>query len=1170
MLRLYYSNRTEQLLAALVEELEEERALPGASLFLRPQVVVPNRNVEAYLKLGIAQKVGISAGLEFHFLTGCVADVLRAQGTHVRLVDGATLRGMLLMHFHDASAMSHEELAPVQGYLLAAGAAPDALDIRRYQLATELSRLFEEYSYSRPDMLGAWRDGHLVLSGTPHAGVERWQRRLWLDLFGEGGAFPRRRENGETWALLHDLVDARAPLSLSKAPRRLHVFGFSYVASVFHRLMAQLATQRELRVYAPNPCEEYWEDVALAPRTPPCEDPFSLERADTPALRLWGRPGRENIRLLNSLADCDFEARFVDPCADGTSLLRQVQRDILYRHPDRADSDPLSLHDGSIRLLEAPGIRREVEIVASEIWRLLLESDAREETPSLRLNDIAVIVPSQAAERYIPHVAAVFDECHELPCHFVDLPLSRENRVVDAGLKLLALPLGTFTRRELLSVATHGLVARRFPGVDPREWITMCDRLGIFHGADRSDHAETYIQRDLYNWDQGMRRAALGVFMTGESSGDERAFSLGGERYFPDEQPLSAHENAGWLILLVRSLIADSRHARSARLTLSEWAHFLQSFLGAYLAPQDEEEQRALLRCQHALGQIGSHAFGEAKVSYRIAHELAKEALVGLSAESGHYLADGVVVSSLLPMRAVPFKVVFLLGMGEGLFPAPDHAHHLDLRAASRRPGDVSPRERDKYMFLETLLSTRDRLYLSHVAREPTTGEPLSASPVVLELMQILRGYTSREALQQEVVRHPLRRHDAGYFSGDGPLWSAHPEARREAQALALGNHLRAYLHEGRLPDRVRLEKEVRAPIWKRLEECLRIVSPPASQERVGPEGVVRIPVTVLRRFLECPLQGHARFWLRLEELEEDLGSLEDEPLMTDLGAGVGITRRIMVDSLIRGCDPLSLHAERAGTLELKGLVPTGIFGDAERAKHRSWLTAWSRQVSALGHGMAPSAHLECFGCADEHTTSGTVLPPICLEVDLPGGQGSTRRFAEIVGKTEVLVGEPDGSLLLGARRHGKDVDASVRNQRDVLRAFLDQVLRAAAGSHEGPHQAHLCFADEAQGAPVTVSLAPMSQKEAKGYLTNIVADLLGHPHAYLLPCEAVFLYWHHEGRMSLCECVEAAIERESSSSRFGPIPMAERFAPPPEDEARAIVARRFGPFLDRLGTTGK
>ena len=94
-------------------------------------------------------------------------------------------------------------------------------------------------------------------------------------------------------------------------------------------------------------------------------------------------------------------------------------------------------------------------------------------------------------------------------------------------------------------------------------------------------------------------------------------------------------------------------------------------------------------------------------------------------------------------MRSLPFRVVFLCGLGEGRFPAVDGPNPLDLTLASRQAGDVSPRERDKYLFLETLVCARERLYLSYVARDAQTGDELAPSTVVHELMRHLhRGRT--------------------------------------------------------------------------------------------------------------------------------------------------------------------------------------------------------------------------------------------------------------------------------------------------------------------------------------------------------------------------------------------------------------------------------------------
>src|SRR5207244_134621 len=152
---------------------------------------------------------------------------------------------------------------------------------------------------------------HLRFAGKPAADVERWQRRLWLALFDAKGA----ARIGETARRF--LPDAFAAVDAAKLalPASLHVFALSNVAPEFIRIFERLAQQTDLHVYALNPCLEFWEDVdtswglvvdRLVHRRPrignvfatDSDDPFNLLSSDdTPALRLWGRPGREHVRL---------------------------------------------------------------------------------------------------------------------------------------------------------------------------------------------------------------------------------------------------------------------------------------------------------------------------------------------------------------------------------------------------------------------------------------------------------------------------------------------------------------------------------------------------------------------------------------------------------------------------------------------------------------------------------------------------------------------------------------------------------------------------------------------------------------------------------------------------------------------------------------------------------
>ena len=75
-----------------------------------------------------------------------------------------------------------------------------------------------------------------------------------------------------------------------------------------------------------------------------------------------------------------------------------------------------------------------------------------------------------------------------------------------------------------------------------------------------------------------------------------------------------------------------------------------------------------------------------------------------------------------------------MLGMGEGLFPGHDSDTTLEIRSARRRLGDTKPSEVKKYLFLETLMATRERLVVSYPSHDIVKDAELFPSGMVCEL----------------------------------------------------------------------------------------------------------------------------------------------------------------------------------------------------------------------------------------------------------------------------------------------------------------------------------------------------------------------------------------------------------------------------------------------------
>jgi exodeoxyribonuclease V gamma subunit len=1169
LIRICTSHGTEVLLDAFVENLADERKRRGP--FAPVEVVVPNRNVETYLRLGVCERSGIAANIETTFLRKFLASVAEKAVPGARVADVGHVEGHLLALLHDDGLLARPILAPVREYLVAAGTHRDAVDRRRCQLAAQLAKLFDEYASSRPDMLAAWAKGEDDARAGDEAEIRVWQRALWLEIFGPKGrlAKPARDIRYQSLETLWNEAMAQEPAPF--AGQTLHVFGLSYIATAYHRMLAALARHSEVRIYTLSPCREDASTLS-APPDSSASDPHGLLKDTQLALRLWARPGRENLRLLARLDgasfDARFDARFDTKGGDHGALLCQVQDDIVERRT-RETAAATEIIDGSLRVLPCPSLRRELEVVAAEIWSLVRKD------PSLRLCDISVIVPEASKDLYLAQISTVFAESCELPHNIVDLSAANGHPAARAIELLVRLPFSSFSRKDFLPLLTHPCLMARFPEATPTAWRRLASDLGIVRGADRRDLENTYVERDLFTWEQGLRRLALGALIDTPEERVGPPLELGGESYLPGPAVASDDESSLGFGLLARSLIADARFASGPERPLSEWFTFVRGLVASYIVLDEEDDagQAIVAKTLTALDDLADNGLGDLPVSYRIAAELALRAIAALPWSRGHYLSSGVTVATLVPMRAIPFRAVFVIGLGQHAFPRPARRPELDLRGLEREVGDVDRREQDLYMFLETLLSARDQVVLSYVARDEITGDELPASPVLLELRALLaQGYLRPAALARlfgddKTTWPPLRRYDDS-------------DERRAVLPAAESEHRAKQMASAPVPQATSPKP---APGSSRTRA--RKTSPKSSPAS-GPKV---IPLSALYRFLQDPLQGSARFRLRMvEEDDSALVDVEDEPFDLDGLTKSRLVSATMPESILAAQGTpdwetvLATYERQSLALELAGQTPTGILRQAtlrtEQALLRDWHGLLPQVLSASVADCRKIRLLAGDGPVPERSCNLVCLRAPGFRLRLAGSGESDDIDVRIAGETGLWARCSDAldtSLTFSSSRRIKKETRG----REELRAFLEYVVITAAGArpeHHG-HRSDLFFRDaKEKGDLRTLRFGPLSQERALTYLEELCADLLmgarnqdGAPtgvHPYLLPHEAV-LSSHRNGSPVLDEiarlCENAQEPGGGFSSMRGPVRLAiDRYAAPTEEEAKRMVERRFGLFF--------
>lgn len=1116
MLRVIQSNRLEELAGAIAD------ALPAGDPFARPTIVVSSRLVGRWLQYELARRRGITGALDLPFLEPFLERTYRTET--LRGLDRPRLAARVASALADPALLAEPALAPVRGYLAADGGDDS---VRRVQLAARAAALLWDYALNRPDWLDAWDDGREADVGEVDPAALAWQRRLY-------DAIARIDADGVRWVPVPRLPQARRRMGLPApvlgAP--VHLVGFSYLARA--HLDALAALSGEVRVAMVTPCAEYWEDVPGRRRR------GEAQVIDEPlALMTWGGPGRDTASMLLGASEGDVTEHVAEPGTAQTALAAW-SRDILHR------AAPTTIHgDAGVAVLACPSISRELEIVGSEIWRLL-RADA-----SLRATDITILVAGEpeARARYLAQVAPVFGSLHRLPFHLIEAPAAGSGRVAEAALELLELGLGRFTRREMLALMTHPAVLARHPHVDPADWVRWCERLGIAHGAEAADHKGTYLEgSEAFHWTQGIRRLALGAFVAGERAGLDEAVALGGCELLPEELTPDQEPSAATFALLARSLIADARWLADRAEPLRRWAEILPALVEAYLgdlATSGDVSAAAGARARVAdvLRGLGELDLDGRLVPYREVVELARQRLGAMREGRGEPLAHGVMIAPLEPMRPLPSRVTFVVGLGEGIFPAGDQPSPLDLRTQRRR-GDVAPRDRDRYGFLEALLAARRRVYLSYVARDEQSGDPRAPSSVIHELAEMLAPYlgvaTAAEALARLTVVHPLRR-------WDDPETSASPAAARERHAIEVRRSLDEHLRTARraAPDAGRLRELLAAPELTGLRERLRLdladgVPPPGDDD----DAPVVISLATLRRFLEAPVQAWAQVVLRLDalDMDEDGAQREDEPFDVAPRDRAAVLREVFALHLGAGGQrPQSLEWAYEAVRKrrtLAGQAPLGLFGEAARRRDLDRLGSWRDDLEERG-ALGGPWHRIGFGRAT--TKVATLEKPIALDLSL---RGRTRRV-EIVGTTELFGGPKRERSVVLVNREATD--------EHRLRNGIDHLVLAAADLASGAREGLVL------GEKIDVRrLAPWTRADAVAHLTTLVGELLGGPHAYYLT-----LYLAKNA-------LRGSDLRKPTPNPSDPMPPLG-WGPLDRDpglvipgDAAAIARRRLAPLLDR------
>ncbi|HHW7616800.1 TPA: exodeoxyribonuclease V subunit gamma [Escherichia coli] len=914
MLRVYHSNRLD-VLEALMEFIVERERLDDP--FEPEMILVQSTGMAQWLQMTLSQKFGIAANIDFPLPASFIWDMFVRVLPEIPKESAFNKQSMSwkLMTLLP-QLLDREDFTLLRHYLT------DDSDKRKlFQLSSKAADLFDQYLVYRPEWLAQWETGHLV-EGLGEA--QAWQAPLWKALveYTHELGQPRWHRANLYQRFIETLESATTcPPGL---PSRVFICGISALPPVYLQALQALGKHIEIHLLFTNPCRYYWGDIkdpaylaklltrqrrhSFEDRELPLfrdsENAGQLFNSDgeqdvgNPLLASWGKLGRDYIYLLSDLESSQELDVFVDVTPD--NLLHNIQSDILelenravagvnIEEFSRSDNKrPLDPLDSSITFHVCHSPQREVEVLHDRLLAML------EEDPTLTPRDIIVMVAD--IDSYSPFIQAVFGSApadRYLPYAISDRRARQSHPVLEAFISLLSLPDSRFVSEDVLALLDVPVLAARFDITEEglrylRQWV---NESGIRWGIDDDNVRELELPTTgQHTWRFGLTRMLLGYAM--ESAQGEWQSVL---PY--DESSGLIAELVGHLASLLMQLNIWRRGLAQER-PLEEWLPVCRDMLNAFFLPDAETEAAMTLieqQWQAIIAEGLGAQYGDAVPLSLLRDELAQR--LDQERISQRFLAGPVNICTLMPMRSIPFKVVCLLGMNDGVYPRQLAPLGFDLMSQKPKRGDRSRRDDDRYLFLEALISAQQKLYISYIGRSIQDNSERFPSVLVQELIDYIG--------------------QSHYLPGDEALNCDESEARVKAHLTCLHTRM-PFDPQNYQPG----ERQSYAREWL----------PAASQAGKAHSEFVQplpftlpetVPLETLQRFWAHPVRAFFQMRLQVNFRTEDSEIPDTEPFILEGLSRYQINQQLL-NALVEQDDAERLFRR----FRAAGDLPYGAFGE--------------------------------------------------------------------------------------------------------------------------------------------------------------------------------------------------------------------------------------------------
>ncbi len=737
MLNLYKSNKIEVISELLAEELKISPPPINKNL----EIAVPNYFLGKWLSEQITIRNKISALYELKTISSYTESLLTNcfPGIDMGLWNFESIKWGIIDSLEELN--SFKESYPLRNWINKYLDNKKTIDGDLYNLTKKITKNFIDYLIFRPEMISEWHRSEInSLTLFKNLNSDQFWQPILYKLLEK-----KITEKPSCLYMIEVIKNFRKnKIFQIKIPNKIYIISDNNLSKLHINFYSEISKFTEVNLYLLSAGDDLWNRINCLEGELEFDNFDSkLNLNNTNIEKIFGKFGanfqklieeniyKEGINLKNNLIYIDPTTHFYDK--KDIPLLNQIQKRLI---DNNCNDFIVNERDDSILLCEHFNQNSQLEYIRNKIIEIINTCE------NIKYSDIAILSPQ--TNQIKPYLRYIFNNelinGEKIPYFFID-----ENNHDLPDIYKFLIDITEIANEKITLEKIDYILSKKviqnifdFDITEKDEIIFLLTQVGFHWGLDANERLGE--EKNTLEW--CINRITLGLIY-------EKEINLGSLNLKPFNLKNISLDLNKWVKLLL------------------DFKKYINLLRGSFSYSSWVEKINLILK---SIGESNANFKLEISEINRILHNhtiplisddliflnVFREILISCINEAKYQSKsriNKILVSDIENSRHIPHKIIFLIDMNSVYYPKLSKNENINLLNNKYHLGDPSVFEREKYSFLEVLISCRDKFIVSWIKND-TNNKKLDVSFPIKELISFFDSFLN-QSQRELIIKYP-------------------------------------------------------------------------------------------------------------------------------------------------------------------------------------------------------------------------------------------------------------------------------------------------------------------------------------------------------------------------------------------------------------------------------